>query len=140
MNMSTGQVSTLPGSTGLFSPRWSPDGRYLAALSFEAISKKLLLYDFQSQKWVEWVTDGGGVGYPAWTADSRHLQYWTRTDPSIRRVNLGDSRPETLFTLNGLRPFLSDFGPWSDNGPNDSRIFTRDVSSQEIYALDVDLP
>lgn len=140
MDMSTRQVSTLPGSTGLFSPRWSPDGRYLAALSFETISKKLLLYDFHSQKWAEWVTDGDGVEYPAWTADSRHVQYWTRTDPSIRRVRLGDSHPETLFSLKVLRTFFSEFGPWSDNGPDDSRLFTRDASSQEIYALDVDFP
>ena len=140
MDMRTRQVSTLPGSTGVFSPRWSPDGRYLAALSFEAISKKLLLYDFHSQKWAEWVTDGDGVGYPAWTADSRHVQYWSRTDPSIRRVSVGDSHPETLFSLKGLRTFFSEFGPWSDNGPDDSRLFTRDASSQEIYALDVDFP
>jgi Tol biopolymer transport system component len=140
MDMSTRQVSALPGSTGLFSPRWSPDGRYLAALSFEAISKKLLLYDLHSQKWAQWVTDADGVGYPAWTADSRHVQYWTRTAPSIRRVGLGDSHPETLFSLNGLRTFFSEFGTWSDNGPDDSRLFTRDASSQEIYALDVDFP
>jgi Tol biopolymer transport system component len=140
MDMSTRQVSTLPGSTGVFSPRWSPDGHYLAALSFETISKKLLLYDFHSQKWAEWVTDADGVGYPAWTADSRHVQYWTRTDPSVRRVRLGDSHPETLFSFNGLRTFASEFGSWSDNAPDDSRLFTRDASSQEIYALDVDFP
>jgi serine/threonine protein kinase len=140
MDMSTRQYSALPGSADLFSPRWSPDGHYLAALSFETISKKLLLYDFHSQKWAEWVTDADGVGYPAWTADSRHVQYWTRTNPSIRRVGLGDSHPETLFNLKGLRTFFSEFGPWSDNGPDDSRLFTRDASSQEIYALDVDFP
>jgi hypothetical protein len=39
-----------------------------------------------------------------------------------------------------MRTFFSDFGPWSDNGPDDSRLFTRDASSQEIYALDVDFP
>ncbi len=27
------RVSTLPGSSGLFSPRWSPDGRYIAAIT-----------------------------------------------------------------------------------------------------------
>ena len=112
----------------------------MAALSFEAISKKLLLYDFNSRKWAEWFADGDGVGYPAWTADSRHVQYWTRTDPNIRTVRLGDSHPEILFSLKGFRTFFSEFGPWSDTGPDDSRLFTRDTSSQEIYALDVDFP
>src|SRR5208282_554132 len=31
MDLTTHQVSVIPGSDGLFSPRWSPDGRYVAA-------------------------------------------------------------------------------------------------------------
>src|SRR5262245_259877 len=37
LDLSTRQVSILPGSEGLYSPRWSPDGRYIAAI--EAISR-----------------------------------------------------------------------------------------------------
>lgn len=141
MDVKSGKVSTVPGSNGLFSPRWSPDGRYLAALSFETSSKKLLLYDFRSQKWTEWLADPDGIGYPAWNSDSQSMQYWTGgIDHKIRRIRLGASHPETLFGLNGMRTFYSDFGPWNDNGPNDSRLFTRDASTQEIYGLDVDLP
>ena len=33
LNVDSRQVSIIPGSQGLFSPRWSPDGRYLAALT-----------------------------------------------------------------------------------------------------------
>jgi serine/threonine protein kinase/Tol biopolymer transport system component len=141
MEMKTGKESTVPGSNGLFSPRWSPDGRYLVALSFGTNSKKLLLYDFRSQKWIEWLSDPGGIGYPAWTSDGHYVEYWTNgPDRTIRRVRLGASRPETLFSWNGVRTFASEFGPWSDNGPDDSRLFTRDASTQEIYALDVDWP
>ena len=32
LNLKAGTVVPLPGSEGLFSPRWSPDGRYIAAL------------------------------------------------------------------------------------------------------------
>ncbi len=32
VDLATHQVSTIPGSENLFSPRWSPDGQYLAAL------------------------------------------------------------------------------------------------------------
>ena len=39
MDVKTREVSTVPGSSGLFSPRWSPDGRYLAALNLEEIFK-----------------------------------------------------------------------------------------------------
>jgi Tol biopolymer transport system component len=36
LDMSTLQISTLPGSSGLFSARWSPDGRYIAAMDFDS--------------------------------------------------------------------------------------------------------
>ena len=42
VDMKTRKVSSVPGSNGLFSPRWSPDGRYLAAISTEG-SHKLML-------------------------------------------------------------------------------------------------
>jgi Tol biopolymer transport system component len=141
VDMKTRQTSTLPGSKGLFSPRWSPDGRYLAALTVEG-SKKLMLYDFRTQKWSEWLTEVGNVDYPAWSADSRYVYYDSIVvdNPKYRRVKLGEHYPEDIFSLNGLRRFFGIWGSWSGQAPDDSRLFVRDVSTQEIYALDVDFP
>jgi serine/threonine protein kinase/Tol biopolymer transport system component len=47
LDLATHQLSVLPGSQGTFSPRWSPDGRFLAALSSD--SQKLVLFDFRTQ-------------------------------------------------------------------------------------------
>jgi Tol biopolymer transport system component len=137
----TRQTSTLPGSTGLFSPRWSPDGRYLLALSVEG-SHKLMLYDFKTQKWAEWLTEANGVDYPQWSADSRYVYYdnFVTGNPKCHRVKVGDNHPEDLFSLNGLRRYFGTWGSWSGQAPDDSRLFVRDVSTQEIYALDVDFP
>ncbi len=33
LDLDSGKVSEVPGSNGLFSPRWSPDGRYFAAMT-----------------------------------------------------------------------------------------------------------
>jgi Tol biopolymer transport system component/predicted Ser/Thr protein kinase len=141
VDMKTRQASTLPGSTGLFSPRWSPDGRYLAAVSVEG-SKKLMLYDFRSQKWSEWLTVANNVSYPSWSADSRYIYYdnLATDNPKCRRVKLGESHPEELFSLNSLRRYLGPWGTWGGMGPDDSRLFVRDVSTQDIYALVVDFP
>ena len=141
VDMKTRQTSTLPGSKGLFSPRWSPDGRYLAALTVEG-SKKLMLYDFRTQKWSEWLTEVGNVDYPAWSADSRYVYYDSIVvdNPKYRRVKLGEHYPEDISSLNGLRRFFGIWGAWSGQAPDDSRLFVRDVSTQEIYALDVDFP
>ena len=49
LDLNTHQVSTLPGSRGLFAPRWSPDGRYIVAMPADSLS--LVLFDFQTQKW-----------------------------------------------------------------------------------------
>ena len=51
INLKTGTVSTVPGSEGLFSPHWSPDGRYIAAMPMK--QDKLLLFDFVTREWVE---------------------------------------------------------------------------------------
>jgi Tol biopolymer transport system component len=49
LDLSSRQATLLPGSEGLFSPRWSPSGRYIAVLN--ADSTKLMLYDFQTNSW-----------------------------------------------------------------------------------------
>jgi WD40 repeat protein len=139
--MKTRKASSLPGSTGLFSPRWSPDGHYLAAISAEG-SHKLMLYDFKTQKWSEWLADADNVNYPAWSADSRYIFYdsFATDNPKCHRIKLGEHHPEDVFSLTGLRRYLGVWGAWSGQTPDNSRLFARDVSTQDIYALDVDLP
>jgi len=141
VDMKTRQTSSLPGSTGLFSPRWSPDGRYLAAVSVEG-SKKLMLYDFRAQKWSEWLTEANNVSYPSWSGDSRYIYYdnLATDNPKCRRVKVGENHPEELFSVNALRRYLGPWGTWGGTAPDDSRLYVRDVSTQDIYALDVDFP
>jgi hypothetical protein len=112
-------------------PNWSPEGRYLAGLDFEPFSKKLLIFDFQKREWSEWVTDSS-VGYPAWTSDSRYIQYITNRE--CKRVKVADKHPEVLFSFKDLNTYMTNFGTWSDNTPDDSRIFLRDASTQDTYA------
>jgi serine/threonine protein kinase/Tol biopolymer transport system component len=139
VDLKTRQVLSIPGSNDMFSPRWSTDGRYLAALNLEGISHKLFLYDFQAGKWSEWITDQDGIGYPAWSPDSRSIQYWSTN--KIKRIRLGNSRPESLYSI--VTPDIygtPEFGPWNDNAADGSRMFLRNVSTEDIYALDIDFP
>jgi Tol biopolymer transport system component len=141
VDMKTRQVSTFPGSKGLFSPRWSPDGRYLAAMSVEG-SHNLMLYDFHTQQWSEWLADANSVNYPYWSADSRYIHYDTfgAANPKCHRIKVGEHHPEELFGLSNLRRYVGVWGSWSGQAPDDSRLYLRDMSTQDIYALDVDLP
>ena len=141
IDLVTHQVSTVPGSKGLFSPRWSPDGQHLAALTLD--STKLLLFDFKTQKWSNWITEPGVVGYVNWSQDGSYLYYDSSyTDhPTFRRVKVGQTHSELLVDLKGLPRYLAPpaYG-WSGIAPDGAALFTRDLSTDEIYALDLDLP
>jgi Tol biopolymer transport system component len=140
LNLKTKTISTIPGSERLFSPRWSPDGRYIAALSLDFT--KVLLFDFRTQKWTTWLTEAAGaVSYPIWSSDSQYLYFddLVTDEESIRRVKLGESEPERVFVLRGIDRYPGEFGLWSGRAPNGSWMFVRDRSTQEVYSLNIEL-
>ena len=141
VDLRTHTVQVVPGSEGIFSPRWSPDGRYIAALSPD--STKVLLFDFQTQKWTTWLTEpAGAVSYPVWSADSTSLFFDDLVTgvESIRKAKVGDSNTESVLTLPNFERFPGPFGLWSGRTPDGSWMFVRDRSTQEVYQLTVRLP
>jgi eukaryotic-like serine/threonine-protein kinase len=136
-DLSSRQFSTFPGSQGLFSPRLSPDGRYLAALTRD--STTLMLYDFHTRKWSKWLTERGNISYPSWTKDSAYIYFdnFLTEHPTARRVKVRASQSEELFSLSELPRFQGMVGgAWSGLSPDNFRLYARDLSTQEIYALD----
>jgi len=137
----TGQSSMVPGSRGKFSPRWSPDGRYIAALTSD--SKKLVLFDFMTGKWSDWLlAENGTVGYPMWAPDSKsiYLERFFSDEPSMHRLRLGESRSRRFLSWGNLSRFSGIWGRWSGVAPDGSILTVRDVSSHEVYELDLQLP
>jgi hypothetical protein len=53
---------------------------------------------------------------------------------------MGKTSAEMVADLVGEHRFGGRWGLWSGVAPDGSGLFVRDASSQEIYALDVDLP
>jgi dipeptidyl aminopeptidase/acylaminoacyl peptidase len=141
LDLKTRRSSQLPGSEGFCFPRWSPNGRYVVATSFDA--KKLALFDFKTSTWRPLITDVGSVGYFSWSSDSAYVYFdnYLTNDPAYLRVQISDSRLDRIASLKQMRRYISDFGvPWSGLGPGETPLFTRDISTQEIYALDWKLP
>jgi Tol biopolymer transport system component len=141
VNLKTDEVTDVAGSSGLFSPRWSPNGRYVAALSPDFTS--VMLLDNKTKKWSNWLTEpAGAVSYPAWSADSQYLYFddLVTDEESIRRVKVGESRTERVFKLDGIERYPGPFGLWSGRTADGSWMFVRDRSTQEIYELSVVLP
>jgi serine/threonine protein kinase/Tol biopolymer transport system component len=141
IDLATHQVTTVPGSESLYSPRWSPNGQYLAALNTD--SSKLLLFDFKTQQWSDWITEPGAIGYPNWSQDGSYLYYDSAfTDhPAFRRVKVGQTHSELLVDMKGLSRYITlPAYAWSGVAPDGSALFVRDLSTDEIYALDLELP
>jgi Tol biopolymer transport system component len=138
LNLASNQISTVPGSEGLFSPRWSPDGHHLAAQS--ADSTKLLLYDFDTRKWQDLANVN--AAYFSWSHDGQYIYLTTSArEPEFERISVrNEHRMERLASLKDVRLFNGTFGAWTGIAPDDSLLILRDTSPDEIYALDVQLP
>jgi len=137
----TQQLSTIPGSEGLFSPRLSPDGLYIAALSGDLT--RLMLYETQSQKWSQWQTlESGALNYPVWAPDSKSIYFddLLSGEGAYCRAKVGENHYEHVFLQNGIERHLGPFGLWSGRAPDGSVLFVQEASTREIYELRVDLP
>lgn len=138
VDVESGKISPLPYSEQLFSPRWSPDGRYIAALTDDSL--KLMLFDVAARRWQELASMP--IGYPSWSHDGQYIYFDTTLseDAAFFRVRISDHKLERLFSLKTMRRYWGPFGPWTGLTPDDSPLLVRDISSQEIYALDWQAP
>ena len=132
LDLESGRRTTLPGSEGLFSPRWSPDGRYLVALSHDSL--RLLVLDLASAQWRELAAGRQVLAYPSWSRDTRHV-YFNEGERRIR-LTVADGEREVVATFAGLRQASGSVGQWVGQAPDESVLTLRDVSVQDLFALD----
>ena len=136
--MNTGQVSDVPDSENLFSPRCSRDGRYIAALS--ADSSKLMLYDTEKKSWRQLAVSR--FAFENWSHDSKYIyaeDYPDKIDDMVR-VNVANGKIEHLLSLKEIPRGFDPWEFWVGLAPDDSPLLMRDKSTQEIYSLDVRFP
>ena len=132
LDINTHQLSTLPGSTGLYAPRWSPDGRHIAAMTFD--SRSLMLFDFQTQRWEEIAKIT--LGFPNWSKSGEYVYFLhEENQPSVMRVRIRDRKLERVADLKNFRQ-AGYWSVWLGMAPDDSPLLLRDTGTQEIYALD----
>lgn len=133
LDLRTRMVQTLVGSDGLFSPRWSPDGKYIAAMSHD--QKKLMLFNWQTRQWKVLVE--GGFSNPNWSDDSRTIYAQGSEDrqESVFRISIPDGRAERISTpknyWEGDTTDYSFIGLARGNAP-----LVRTRVTGDIYSLD----
>jgi Tol biopolymer transport system component/predicted Ser/Thr protein kinase len=141
LNLGTRQVSKVPGSDDIWGPRWSPNGRYMAAL--KGSSEKLVLFDFTTQRWEEAEEAATfSIGFMAWSSDSETVYFSTELekDPAFYRLHLRDRKLERLAGLKDIRRVSGPLGVWSGLTPDNSPLVLRETGAQEIYAFDWEAP
>jgi serine/threonine protein kinase/Tol biopolymer transport system component len=136
--LKSAQVSDVPGSESLFSPRCSPDGRHIAALS--ADSTKLMVYDAEKATWTQ-LADSR-FAFENWSHDGKFLyaeEYPDKSDDMVR-VSVPAGKVERLLSLKEIPRGFDPWEFWVGLSPDDSPLLMRDRSTQEIYSLDVRFP
>jgi Tol biopolymer transport system component len=134
LDVTSRQVSSLPSSEGLYSPRWSPDGRYVSA--FSADSKTLLLFDFQTKKWSELAN--GSLSWLNWSHDSQYVYVLDfRGKDAVVRIRISDHKPEQVVDLKNIVT-VGRYGGWLSLTPDDSPLLLRDTGSQDVYSVDLE--
>jgi Tol biopolymer transport system component len=112
LDLKTRQVTDVPDSAGLFSPRWSPDGRYLLAITGDY--QKLVLYSFADHKWEDLLKML--IDYPHWTRDGKCIYFnqFTVKGLPVYRVCLNDRKAEHIVDLSrGGTLVAARFGSWT---------------------------
>ena len=121
VNLSTHEVTTVPGSDGLFSPRWSPEAATLPRSP--SITQKSCCSTTRrgSSGPRSARRPAGAVSYPVWSADSKYIYFddLVTDEESIGRVEVGSHRTEKVLKLEGIerypgavRPVERPHGRW----------------------------
>jgi len=136
LDLRTHAVTTIPGSDGLFSPRWSPDGRYIAALSLD--QRKLLVFDTQSQHWrtIAEVT----AADPVWTSDSRFIVFHASQAEGqpIYRAAIADGALAKIADLSSFSGGETADYFFCGLTPDDIPIVRAHTGTGDVYSMDLD--
>ena len=135
LNLETQKVTEIPGSTGLFSPRLSPDGRYIAAMRLD--QRALLLFDRAQNQWATISTHG--VGDPTWSHDGRYLYFqdYLEEGKPIYRIAVPSGPAEPVATIANLRPIAAIDYRLIGLAPGDLPVVSAHTSSVNLYSVDL---
>jgi Tol biopolymer transport system component/DNA-binding winged helix-turn-helix (wHTH) protein len=131
MDLKTHEISTVPGSDGLWSPRWSPDGKSIVALN--TTMHALMINEIGTGNWHELVRSSEAVGFPQWSGNGSLIYYFMQN--AMYSIRVKDHKIEKLADFSGI-PTTGAWGNWDAVAPDGSVLILRNASLNEIYALD----
>jgi Tol biopolymer transport system component len=140
-DLRTGNRSIVPETDGLTGVQWVAEDLLVAASTDRA---RLVVFDLKTQKWSDLVPGPipGSVVNWAHSPDYKFVYYTSGgAEPQVLRARLADHKVEAIASLRDLPRALGPDGNTQISvAPDGSPVFTRDIGTQEIYALTVKWP
>jgi DNA-binding winged helix-turn-helix (wHTH) protein/Tol biopolymer transport system component len=134
-DLASRQTETLPLSRGLFSPRWSPDGKWIAALTLD--QKKVMLFDVAQKSWTELATTSASD--PIWSHDSKAL--FVHAFMAVKQPILRIAVPEGATQVVAGTEDFHDGEPanyfFGGLTPNDLPLVQPRVGTGNLYLMDL---
>lgn len=134
-DVTSGSTSELPHSRGMFSPRWSPDGRHVVAISTD--QRMLEIFDTETRTWSN--IPAPSVDNPVWSRDCKYVYFHSFIEEQlpIYRVNIADKKLEQVFQFDELQ--LADAADYQFQGvaPDDSPLLAVYVWTADVYSISV---
>jgi Tol biopolymer transport system component len=116
----------------MWSPRWSPDGRFIVA--FHGVTPGLPLLDFATRQWRTLPLEGDAE-YPSFSHDGRFIYFLRQgRDQGIFRIQVAGGKEERVLDMTDWH-LTGNGGLSMSLDPTDAPLVLRDTGSDDIYAL-----
>ncbi len=138
IHLSTRQMQEIPNPEDLFSPRWSPNGQWIVALTLD--QKTVMLYDVARRHWQQLASTSAAD--PVWSSDSKAIYV---------HAFLADREPILKIEVpSGVMQTVADLGNFHDGEaanyffggvtPRGEPLVQPRVGTGNLYALDLTAP
>ena len=138
INLATRTMQEIPNSEDLFSPRWSPDGQWIVALTLD--QKTVMLYDVARRRWQRLASTSAAD--PIWSADSKaiYIHAFLADREPILKVEVPTGVMQTVADLGNFHDGEAANYFFGGVTPRGEPLVQPRVGTGNLYALDLTEP
>lgn len=139
LHLDSQTIENVPGSADRYGPRWSPDGRWIAAMN--GGTHNLEVYEVKTSTW-KIVATGNSLGLPVWSADGAYLYYQDllADDEPLFRYKLSSGTVERVTDFREALSSGLQRCAFLDLTPSGEPIVSLQRSAADIYGATLSLP
>ncbi len=139
LDLESGVLTELQGSEGLIEPRWSSDGRFIAAL--DPGKKQVRLFDCKLKKWSV-IADANFPSTLRWSpgGDALYFQDSDEVEEAVFRVPMASRETERVTGFGDLLSAGAKRCIFTGLSPDGAVYVTVDHGDVDVYSIDLKLP